>query len=131
MKGAPGEPVLISLGRRRARCSTSSATPCTACARTSRYPALAGTAVKRDFVEFPSQLNEHWLSTPEVLDRFAVHYQTGKPIPAELVAKIQKAATFNQGFVTVEYLASAIVDIKLHTAPADKPIDPDAFERRR
>ncbi len=81
-----------------------------------KYPSLAGTNVVRDFVEFPSQLNENWLSTPEVLSRFAVHYQTGKPIPPELVAKIKKASTFNQGFATVEYLASALVDMKLHLA---------------
>jgi len=93
------------------------------------YPTLAGTNVARDFVEFPSQLNEHWLSTPEVLSRFAVHYQTGKPMPAELVAKIEKAKTFNQGFDTVEYLAGAIVDMKLHLAGAG-PIDPDAFEKK-
>jgi peptidyl-dipeptidase Dcp len=93
-----------------------------------KYPSLAGTNVVRDFVEFPSQLNENWLSTPEVLSRFAVHHQTGKPIPAELVAKIKKASTFNQGFATVEYLASALVDMKLHLAPS-APIDPDAFER--
>jgi peptidyl-dipeptidase Dcp len=93
-----------------------------------KYPSLAGTNVVRDFVEFPSQLNENWLSTPEVLSRFAVHYQTGKPIPPELVAKIKKASTFNQGFATVEYLASALVDMKLHLA-GDAPIDPDTFER--
>lgn len=93
-----------------------------------KYPSLAGTNVVRDFVEFPSQLNENWLSTPEVLSRFAVHYQTGKPIPPELVAKIKKASTFNQGFATVEYLASALVDMKLHLA-GSAPIDPDAFER--
>ncbi len=94
------------------------------------YLTLAGTNVKRDFVEFPSQLNEHWLRTPEVLSKFALHYQTGKPIPAELVAKIEKAKHFNQGFATVEYLASAIYDLKIHTAPADKPIDPVEFENR-
>ncbi|HEY2679328.1 MAG TPA: M3 family metallopeptidase [Steroidobacteraceae bacterium] len=93
-----------------------------------KYPSLAGTNVVRDFVEFPSQLNENWLSTPEVLSRFAVHYQTGKAIPPELVAKIKKASTFNQGFATVEYLASALVDMKLHLAGRG-PIDPDAFER--
>jgi len=71
---------------------------------------------------------EHWLSTPEVLQRFAVHYQTGKPIPQELVDKIKRSATFNQGFATVEYLAAALVDMKLHLA-GDKKIDPDAFER--
>jgi peptidyl-dipeptidase Dcp len=94
------------------------------------YPTLAGTNTKRDFVEFPSQLNEHWLRTPEVLNKFALHYQTGKPIPAELVAKIEKAKHFNEGFRTVEYLASAIYDLKIHTAPADQPIDPGEFENR-
>jgi peptidyl-dipeptidase Dcp len=94
-----------------------------------RFPTLAGTNVKRDFVEFPSQLNEHWLPTPEVLNKFAVHYQTGKPIPPELLAKIVKAKHFNEGFKTVEYLASAIYDLKIHTAATDKPIDPGEFER--
>ena len=92
------------------------------------YPGLSGTAVARDYVEFPSQLLEHWLSTPEVLQRFAVHYQTGKPIPQPLVDKIEKASTFNQGFATTEYLSSALVDMKLHLA-GDKKIDADAFER--
>jgi peptidyl-dipeptidase Dcp len=92
------------------------------------YPSLAGTAVVRDYVEFPSQLLEHWLSTTEVLQRFAVHYQTGKPIPQNLVDRIERAATFNKGFETVEYLASALMDMKLHLA-GDQKIDPDAFER--
>ncbi|WP_257449385.1 M3 family metallopeptidase [Archangium lipolyticum] len=92
------------------------------------YPTLSGTSVARDYVEFPSQLLEHWLSTPEVLNKYALHYQTGKPIPQELVAKIKKADTFNQGFGTVEYLSAALVDMKLHLA-GDKKIDPDAFER--
>lgn len=90
------------------------------------YPGLGGTP--RDFVEYPSQVNENWLLTPDVLNRFARHYQTGAPMPADLVAKIQKAETFNQGFDTVEYLSSAIVDMKLHDR--DTPVtDPDAFER--
>src|SRR4029077_12892968 len=93
-----------------------------------RYPSLAGTAVARDYVEFPSQLLEHWLSTPEVLDTYALHYQTGKPIPRKLVQKIERAATFNQGFATVEYLSAALVDMQLHLA-GDRPLDPDAFER--
>ena len=93
-----------------------------------KYPSLSGTAVARDYVEFPSQLMEHWLSTPEVLNRFAVHYQTGKPIPQELVDRIKKSATFNQGFATVEYLAAALVDMKLHLA-GDQKIDADKFER--
>jgi peptidyl-dipeptidase Dcp len=92
------------------------------------YPSLAGTNVVRDFVEFPSQLHENWLSTPEVLSRFAVHYQTGQPIPPALVAKIKNASTFNQGFATVEYLASALVDMKLHLAGEDA-VDVDEFER--
>ena len=92
------------------------------------YPSLSGTAVARDYVEFPSQLMEHWLSTPEVLHRFALHYQTGKPIPQELVDKIKRTSTFNQGFATVEYLSAALVDMKLHLA-GDRKIDPDAFER--
>ena len=92
------------------------------------YPSLSGTAVARDYVEFPSQLNEHWLSTPEVLNKFALHHQTGKPIPAALVDKIEKASTFNQGFATVEYLACALIDMKLHLA-GEPTIDPDAFEK--
>jgi peptidyl-dipeptidase Dcp len=92
------------------------------------YPSVAGTSVPRDYVEFPSQLLEHWLSTPEVLQRFALHYQTGKPIPQDLVDKIKRSATFNQGFATVEYLSAALVDMKLHLA-GDRKIDPDAFER--
>lgn len=92
------------------------------------YPSLAGTAVVRDYVEFPSQLLEHWLSTPEVLQKFALHYQTGKPIPQALVDRIKKASTFNQGFSTTEYLASALVDMKLHLS-TDEEIDPDAFEK--
>lgn len=92
------------------------------------YPSLSGTAVARDYVEFPSQLMEHWLSTPEVLNKFAVHYQTGKPIPQELVDKIKRSATFNEGFITVEYLAAALLDMKLHTA-GDRKIDPRAFEK--
>jgi peptidyl-dipeptidase Dcp len=90
------------------------------------YPGLAGTP--RDFVEYPSQVNENWLLTPDVLNRFAKHYKTGEVIPAALVEKIQKASTFNQGFDTVEYLSSAIVDMQLHNR--DTPVtDPDAFER--
>ncbi len=92
------------------------------------YPSLSGTNVARDYVEFPSQLLEHWLSTPEVLNRFALHHQTGEPIPKQLVEKIERSKTFNQGFATLEYLASAMVDMKLHLA-GDVTIDPDAFER--
>jgi peptidyl-dipeptidase Dcp len=93
-----------------------------------RYPTLAGTNVKRDFVELPSQLNEHWLPTPELLSKFARHYQTGEPIPQALLDKIKKAKHANEGFSTVEYLSSAIYDLKIHTAPAADGIDPIAFE---
>jgi peptidyl-dipeptidase Dcp len=95
-----------------------------------RYATLAGTNVKRDFVEFPSQLNEHWLPTKEVLTQFAVHYQTGAAIPDELVAKIDKAKHFNQGFTTVEYLAAAIYDLKIHSEADATSIDPAAYEKR-
>ncbi|MDE2183496.1 MAG: M3 family metallopeptidase [Alphaproteobacteria bacterium] len=93
------------------------------------YPSLAGPSVVADFVEFPSQLNEHWLPTHEVLSRFALHVETGKPMPAELVAKIKKAHTFNKGFDTVEYLASAIVDMKAHLEGAT-PVEARAFEKQ-
>ena len=82
----------------------------------------------RDYVEFPSQLLEHWLPTPEVLRRFALHVETGRPMPDELVAKLKRAATFNEGFKTVEYLSTALIDMKLHLA-GSAPIDPAAFER--
>ena len=91
------------------------------------YTSLSGTNVARDYVEFPSQLLEHWLATPEILDRYALHAETGRPIPKELVQRIEKAATFNRGFKTVEFLASALVDMKLHLA--EPPADPLAFER--
>ncbi len=94
-----------------------------------RYPSLAGTNVCRDFVEFPSQFHEHYLTTPEVLSRFALHYQTGQPMPAELVEKIERASTFNSGFATVEYLASAIVDMKLHLAK-DGRVNAREFEKQ-
>jgi peptidyl-dipeptidase Dcp len=92
------------------------------------YPTLSGTSVARDYVEFPSQLLEHWLPTPEVLSRFALHYQTGERIPQALVDKIDRASKFNEGFATVEYLATAFIDMKLHLAGATQ-IDPDAFEK--
>ncbi len=95
------------------------------------YPTLAGTAVKRDFVEFPSQVNERWLFTNEVLSRFALHHKTGEPMPMPLVQKILKAKTFNQGFITVEYLASALYDMKIHLAATpDADIDAGAFEKQ-
>jgi peptidyl-dipeptidase Dcp len=91
-----------------------------------KYPTLNGGV--RDYTEFQSQLLERWLSTDQVINKFLVHYKTGAPIPAALVTKIKKAATFNQGFGTTEYLASALMDMKLHLADPTN-IDIDAFER--
>jgi len=91
-----------------------------------KYPTLNGGV--RDYTEFQSQLLERWLSTDEVINQFLVHHETGKPMPKELVAKIKNAATFNQGFSTTEYLASAIMDMKLHLADPTN-IDIDKFER--
>jgi peptidyl-dipeptidase Dcp len=127
VKGQPGEPILISWDDAGALFHEFGHALHGLSSKVN-YPTLAGTAVARDYVEFPSQLLEHWLPTPEVLSRFALHYQTGRPIPKELVEKIERASKFNQGFATVEYLASALVDMKLHLA-GSKPIDPDAFER--
>ncbi len=93
------------------------------------YPSLGGTSVPRDFVEFPSQFNEHWALEPTVFANFAKHYQTGEPMPKALVEKIRKARTFNQGYNTTEYLAAALLDMAWHTLPADAPVqDVDAFE---
>jgi len=127
VKGNPGEPVLISwddastlfheFGHALHGLSSNVT-----------YPTLSGTNVVRDYVEFPSQLLEHWLSTSEVLSKFALHYQTGKPIPSSLVERIEKASTFNEGFATTEYLSSALIDMKIHLADASN-IDPDKFEK--
>jgi peptidyl-dipeptidase Dcp len=93
------------------------------------YPSLSGTSVPRDFVEFPSQFNEHWASYPAVFDHYAKNYKTGAPMPAELAAKIRKAAKFNEGYAVTELLAAAELDMQWHTLPADAPLqDPDAFE---
>jgi peptidyl-dipeptidase Dcp len=125
VKGTPGEPVLISwddaetyfheFGHALHALSSNVA-----------YPTLNGGV--RDYTEFHSQLLERWLPTDKVIDQFLVHYKTGEPMPRELVTKIKKAATFNEGFKTTEYLASALMDMKFHTAdPAN--LDPQAFER--
>lgn len=126
VKGAPGEPVLISwddaetlfheFGHALHYFSSNVA-----------YPTLNGGV--RDYTEFQSQLLERWLLTDRVIDNFLVHYQTGEPIPPALVAKIKAAATFKQGFDTTEYLASALVDMRYHTLSDPAGIDPDAFER--
>jgi peptidyl-dipeptidase Dcp len=93
------------------------------------FPSLAGTNVASDFVEFPSQLYEHWFEQREVLRRFARHHQTGAPMPDELIEKLIAARQFNQGFLTVEYAASALVDLALHSDPAGADLDIVAFER--
>ena len=125
VKGVPGEPVLISWDDAEtyfhefghALHSLSSKVD---------YPTLNGGV--RDYTEFQSQLLERWLTTDEVINKYLVHYKTGKPIPAELVAKIKSAATFNQGFKTTEYLASALMDMRYHSVDPEG-IDPDKFER--
>ncbi len=94
-----------------------------------RYPAQSGTSVRRDFVEFPSQVYEHWLSVPDTLRRFARHQATGEPIPDALIARLLAARGFNQGFGTVEYTASALIDMALHSHPDPQSLDIDAFEQ--
>jgi len=128
VKGNPGEPVLISwddaetlfheFGHALHGLSSNVT-----------YPTLSGTNVPQDYVEFPSQVLERWLSTPEVLQKYALHFKTGQPIPQELVDKINKASKFNQGFQTVEATASALLDMKIHLAGNTK-IDPDDFEKK-
>ena len=94
------------------------------------YPSLAGTAVSSDFVELPSQLYEHWLMQPEVLRLYARHVETGDAIPENLVERLRAARGFNQGFATVEYCASAFVDLEMHLSASDARKDPIAFETR-
>ncbi len=125
IKGSPGEPVLVSwddattffheFGHALHSLSSNVA-----------YPTLNGGV--RDYTEFQSQLLERWLLTDEVINGYLVHFETGEPIPKSLVAKIKKAATFNQGFATTEYLASALMDMKYHTTDPSA-LDPDTFER--
>jgi peptidyl-dipeptidase Dcp len=93
------------------------------------YPLLSGTNVARDFVEFPSQLYEHWLERPEILRRFALHHHTSEPMPEALLQRLLRARQFNQGFATVEFTASALVDLDLHLEAAPDTIDVVAFER--
>ncbi|HZL56968.1 MAG TPA: M3 family metallopeptidase, partial [Bryobacteraceae bacterium] len=93
------------------------------------YASLGG-SIPRDFVEMPSEFNEHWASDPEVFAHYARHYQTGEPMPAELAAKLRKAETFNQGYALTELLAAAELDMQWHLLPADAPLQqPDAFEK--
>lgn len=128
-KGAEGEPTLLSFDDARTLFHEfghglhgllSSVT----------YPSISGTSVSRDFVELPSQLYEHWLSTPQVLEKFARHYQTGKPMPEKLRKRLEAARNFNQGFATVEYTACALVDMALYAEQDLKALDVDAFESK-
>jgi peptidyl-dipeptidase Dcp len=93
------------------------------------YPSLAGTSVFTDFVELPSQLYEHWQERPEVLQRFARHAETGEPLPQDLLNRFLAARKFNQGFATVEFISSALIDLEFHTQPASASRDIRAFER--
>jgi peptidyl-dipeptidase Dcp len=95
----------------------------------SQYPSLSGANTARDFVEFPSQFNEQWASDPKVFANYAKNYQTGAPMPAELVEKIKKAKSFNQGYAMSELISAALLDMQWHMLPAGAPKqDPDAFE---
>jgi peptidyl-dipeptidase Dcp len=94
-----------------------------------RYRSQSGTSVLRDFVEFPSQIMENWVSAPETLRKYARHYQTGEKLPEALIDKLLAARNFNQGFATVEYTACAMLDLELHARADDKPVDIAAFER--
>jgi peptidyl-dipeptidase Dcp len=93
------------------------------------YPEIAGTNVATDFVELPSQLYEHWLEQPDLLRRFALHYQTGEPMPEALLQRLIAARNFNRGFATVEYVACALVDLHFHALAEPRDIDPAAFEK--
>ena len=94
-----------------------------------RYPSQSGTSVRRDFVEFPSQIYEHWLAVPDTLRRYARHHETGEALPEPLLQRLLSARNFNQGFATVEYTASAVLDMALHAHPDPAGLDVAAFER--
>jgi peptidyl-dipeptidase Dcp len=125
IKGASGEPVLISWSDARTLFHEFGHALHYLSSNV-EYPTLGGGV--RDYTEFQSQLLEHWVLTEPVIENYLVHYQTGESIPAELVAKIRKAATFNQGFVNTEYVASALLDMMYHTMDPNG-LDPDAFEK--
>jgi peptidyl-dipeptidase Dcp len=127
MKPAPGQPVLVSWDD-AVTLFHEFGHGLHGLASSVRYPSLSGTNVDRDYVEFPSQLLESWLPTREVLERFARHCGTGEPMPEALVAKIEAASKFNKGFENVEYLSSALLDMRMHLDPA-KAEDVAAFER--
>ncbi|HYN58514.1 MAG TPA: M3 family metallopeptidase [Rubrivivax sp.] len=128
-KGAPGAPTLLSLDDARTlfhefghglHGMLSNVT----------YPSLSGTSVFTDFVELPSQLYEHWQEQPQVLRQFATHYQTGEPLPDDLLQRFLAARKFNQGFATVEFVSSALIDLEFHTQPASSVGNVREFERK-
>jgi peptidyl-dipeptidase Dcp len=125
VQGAPGQPVLISLDDAETLFHEFGHALHGLLSEVN-YPGLAGTP--RDYVEYPSQVHEHWVLSRPILDQFARHYQTGQPMPQALVDRVHNASTFNQGYITVEYLSSALVDMSLHNRP-EAISDPDAFER--
>ncbi|WP_223679570.1 M3 family metallopeptidase [Flavobacterium hibisci] len=126
VKGAPNEAILISWDDASTLFHEFGHALHGLCSNVT-YPSLAGTSVARDYVEFPSQLLEHWLATPEVLNKFALHYKTGAPLPKSFVERIERAANFGEGFSTVETISSSLVDMKLHLAT--EKIDPKKFEK--
>jgi len=127
-KAAPGEPTLLSFGDAHTLFHEFGHALHGLLSNVT-YPEISGTSVATDFVELPSQLYEHWLEQPAVLRRFALHYQTGEPMPELLLERLIAARNFGQGFATVEYVASAFVDLDFHSLPASAPsVDADAFE---
>jgi len=127
IRGAAGEPVLISLDDAQTLFHEFGHALHDLLSNVT-YQSLAGTSTSTDFTEVPSSVHENWLLTPELLDRFARHYQTGAPLPPELLAKVQAARQFNEGYATGETQSAAIVDMEMHRVP-DGRIDPDKFER--
>ncbi|MBF9235212.1 M3 family metallopeptidase [Microvirga alba] len=127
-KGAPGEPSLLSFDDARTLFHEFGHALHGLLSNVT-YPLLAGTSVSTDFVELPSQLYEHWLSQADILRRYATHYRTGEPMPEALLERLMAARNFNQGFATVEYLASAFVDIDLHRRTLSGDLDVSAFEK--
>jgi len=127
VKGAPGEPILISLDDAQTLFHEFGHAIHDLLSNVT-YESLSGTNTATDFVEFPSQVHENWVLSDEVLDRFGRHYKTGERMPKALLDKVKAAQTFNQGYTTGEYLISAIVDMDMHSTP-DGRIDPDRFER--
>ncbi|MDX2204623.1 MAG: M3 family metallopeptidase [Hyphomicrobiaceae bacterium] len=128
-KGAPGEPTLLSIDDARTLFHEFGHALHGLLSNVT-YPSVTGTSVERDFVELPSQLYEHWFMRPEVLRKFARHYRTGKPVPEALLDKIKAARNFNQGFSTVEYIGSAIVDLELHVLKDVSSLDVDKLEKK-